>query len=101
MITGLQVEFSVEELRAHLMGRADHHRDKAKFYANQVVALSEGMEANPGASNDPISSLRHSQREHESKAAFFTVLAEHLIDGETYRLSESDLTRTEIFARFF
>ena len=101
MINGLQVEFNEPELNQHLNARATYHRERAAFYRTQAGALEAGMQANPQASNDPITSLRRSQTEHESKASFFKVLADHLVKNEIYRLSENDLARIEIYSRFF
>ena len=40
-------------------------------------------------------------KEHEDKYGYFMFMAEHLVPDETYRLSESDLSRLEIAARYF
>jgi len=54
-----------------------------------------------GTSLDPIRDLEHKIHEHENKAGFFLFMAEHLVMDEVYRLSESDLARLEIAARYF
>ena len=41
------------------------------------------------------------QREHENKSAFFHTLADNLIPGETYRLSEQNCMRIELYAQYF
>jgi hypothetical protein len=101
MIEGIKIDMTCEELRAHVKFRVDHHVKKHNFYAQQVETLSVGREAMANISNDPVTSLKHSMETHKERAAFFNVLAEHLIEGEVYRLSESDLMRLELFSRYF
>jgi hypothetical protein len=45
--------------------------------------------------------MGRSECSHREKAAFFSFLAEHLIPGETYRLTEDDLARLEFVSRYF
>jgi len=93
----------VEELKAHILKRADDHTEKARRYERDVTALrNAGVENEPRATSvDPIRQLDHKIKEHKDKAAFFRFMAKHLVDGEIYRLSESDLSRLEIAAMYF
>ena len=103
MIEGIKIELASAELREHLGGRAEHHRKKAESYEGQVVGLKEvadGDEVRFHSAN-VVDTLQNKVREHRSKAALFSFLAEHLIPDETYRLSENDLTRIEIVSRYF
>lgn len=101
MINGLQVELSSDELRKHLDDRVGFHTKKAFWYEDQIGSLSEGLKENPNMSNDPVSSLRRSLNEHQQKAAFFSVLRDHIIPDEVYRLTEHDLGRLEFIAVYF
>jgi hypothetical protein len=101
MIEGLKIEIPTEELRQHIEGRSEHHRDKAEWYGGQVRSLRAGGLAESHVSNDPVSSLERSELNHRDKAAFFAFLADHLIEGETYRLTEDDLARLEFISRYF
>ena len=41
-------------------------------------------------------------KKHKQRRDFFGVIADHLVEDETYRLSEGDLTRLEIIGdRYF
>jgi hypothetical protein len=101
MIEGLKIEITSDELRVHILARAEHHRERATFYEAQVSNLrAGGLTAERGVSNDPVGSLNHSATQHRNKTAFFAFLAEHLVPGETYRLTENDLERLEIFSRY-
>jgi hypothetical protein len=101
MIEGLKIEIPTAELRAHIEGRARHHRDNAEWYEGQSRNLRAGGLAESHVSNDPVSSLERSEQNHRDKAAFFSFLAEHLIAGETYLLMEDDLARLEFISRYF
>lgn len=102
MIEGIKIDVTSEELKKHILNRASDHKVKAAGYTVKVNALAEsGIEDQPGTSVDPIRQLRHKIKEHENKAAFFFFMAEHLVEDETYRLDEGDLSRLEIAALYF
>ena len=102
MIEGILIDVPADELKDHINGRALAHTSKAKAYQEKVDALSgAGVTLDLRTSVDPIRDLEHKVREHEDKAAFFLFMAEHLVMDEVYRLSESDLARLEIAARYF
>lgn len=98
MIEGIKIELSSKELRDHLLERVSYHDGKRAFYEGQVASLRAGGVNEQAVSNDPVSSLEMSARRHSERADFFSFMADHLID-ETYRLSESDLTRIEIIGK--
>jgi hypothetical protein len=100
MVEGLWIEMSSDKLRSLLNTRVGYHSDKAAWYKKQANALSEQVETT-NASNNPTQSLRSSQREHEGKATFFRVLADNVIPNETYRLSEENCLRIELYSRYF
>lgn len=102
MISGIILEFTADELRRHLEERATYHLERARQYEERVDSLKEmGREEQEGVSNDPVRSLEHSRKEHQEKGAFFTIVAEHLIPGETYRLSFGDLRSLEFTSKYF
>jgi hypothetical protein len=100
VIEGVRIELSSEELRQTFVDRASWHYERAMFYEDQVDSLRRGGVNASGVTNDPVSSLENSARQHKDRQAYFTFLAAHLIPDETYRLSEQDLTRLELLARY-
>lgn len=100
MIDGLWIQMSSDKLQQFLSERAKAHADKAVWYKEQANSVEAGRPAE-GVTNDPVTSLRQSQRTHEGKATFFTVLAENLIPAETYRLSEANCISLELYSRYF
>ena len=101
MIEGLKIDIEADELKAHLDSRAEYHEGKAKFYGEQVASLKAGGVGAVAQSNDPVSSLQSSAKQHKDRAGFYRFMSEHIILGETYRLDESDLGRLEIVARYY
>ena len=99
LIEGLKITVSADELRSHLQNKAEFHAEKAAFYGEQVAALRKEVLPS-GQSNDPVSSLQGSERQHRAKWAYFSFLASHVIPGEEYLLSERDLEAVEIFQRY-
>ncbi len=93
MINGLHVDVSAKELREHLAVRAEYHVKKAKWYKSQAAALTQGGAAT-GMSNDPVRSLEESEQRHREKAAYFRFMERHIVQNETYRLSQDDLNTT-------
>ena len=100
MITGLKLDFTVDELKAQLDERITYHQNKANWYREKVVGLRDGGIRPEAVTNDPVSSLEHSGLNHQQKADFFDVIRLHLVPGETYRLDENDLARLEFISRY-
>lgn len=100
MIEGLRIEIKSAELATHLQMRATYHLERAKWYSGQVEALRSGGLRPEAVTNDPLSSLERSMKEHQERAAFFLFMADHLVPDETYRLTESDIGRLEFVARY-
>lgn len=102
MIVGLLLDFSTEELREHFDARLGHHQERVRFYSTQIEALESGGAARGEfTGGDPIESLRRSMQSHIARHGLLLVMRDHLIEGETYRLSESDLTKIELIERIF
>lgn len=100
MIEGLWIEMLSDKLRGLFDRRVGYHEEKAAWYKTQADQIAAGADTMQ-PSNNPTQSLRSSQREHENKASFFRVLAENLIPNETYRLSEQNCMRIELYAQYF
>lgn len=100
LIEGIKFDLSRDELHKHLTERADHHRAKAHYYEQQVKGLLEQGAEDSTATNNPVYSLRQSQKSHAERVGFFVFIADHLIPGATYRLAEHDLTRLELLGKY-
>lgn len=106
MIEGLNFDMKPDELRSHFQERAKHHADREAFYRQQAAALEAqvgdqpetGLPSYSGHQN-PQESLKQSAAQHAHRRVFFQFLADHVIE-ETYRLTESDLTRLELLDRY-
>lgn len=96
MIEGLRFDVSASEMHNHLYEREKHHLDRVKFYKEQVSTLergsAEGMNYSGG---DPVRALKDKAAEHLRKASLCRFLLSHVVKDETYRLSESDLSKLE------
>jgi hypothetical protein len=99
MIQGIQIDFTTEQLREHLADRIGYHETKASWYAQQTASLREGMTANPGMTADPIRALEESRKDHAKRASTLTIIRDHLVPSETYRLTEGDMSRVELIDR--
>ena|SRR6185369_2909676 len=100
MIEGLKFDVTSAELVAHLSERVTHHIERAAFYASQSKALEDGnAEGMNYSGGDPVRALKDKRSEHEHKKELFEFLVAHVISGETYRLTESDLLQLEIISR--
>lgn len=102
MIEGLMFQFQAGELRDHLHGRVEHHMARSEFYAKQAEVFKfEADEA--GKADTYVNSSRahedfgEKSKRHKATAKRFGLMAEHLVPGETYRLSDHDMARIEYF----
>ena len=102
MIEGLHFDIEVKEMKEHLELKARHHDGRRVFYERQVTQLREGgAEAMQYSGGDPMKALNDKANQHQGRSIYFQFLADHLIEGETYRLSESDLRTLEFIGRYF
>jgi len=108
MIEGLKFDIGFDEMKEHLLGKALHHLERKAFYQRQIRVVGgelggELPEDRPshytGRSDDPIEALKLKAVSHEGRSTFFQFMADHLVDGETYRLSEGDLMTLEFISR--
>lgn len=100
MIEGLYFDIKFDEIRDHLRAKARHHDERRVFYESQANTLEEGKaEGMDYTGGDPIKALRDKATIHTNRSELFQFMADHLILGETYRLSESDLMTLEFVSR--
>ena len=100
MIEGLHFDVEYKEMKQHLEVKANHHFGRKQFYFSQAEKLEAGdAEAMDYTGGDPVKALKDKGKIHYSKMEFFQFMADHLIKGETYRLSESDLLTIEFISR--
>ena len=100
LIEGLYIEMPTEKLRGYLDARVKHHAEKAAWYKEQADKLSVEI-AESHVTNNPTQSLRSSQNSHEQKYTFFKMLSENLIADATYRLSQDNCVRLELYSQYF
>ena len=97
MIEGLKVTIVGTELRDLCAKRADHHRERAKTYGEQIAMMEknavEGMNYTGG---DPVRALTDKRTEHESQAGEMDFIAAHINVGENYLLDNQALVRLGI-----
>lgn len=86
MIEGLKVEMSTEQLAARLAERILWHQQTVEAYEREL-ACSKAT-----AQDDRRQcALEHEMREHQEQVAVLSLLRDHLIPNEVYRLMENDL----------
>lgn len=96
MIEGLKFDIDADEMDSHLKAREKHHTDRVLFYADKAGALQAGgAEAMNYTNGDPVRALKDRETEHRHKIALFNFLRRHIVAGETYRLTESELVKLE------
>lgn len=103
MIDGIQFDISTNELKEHLMARVAVHEKKAILYSeksnqfHEVISDEDGQQKMSSmTNNNPVDTMRAGAKRHRIKASLFKFMANHLVQNETYRLSESDLGRLEL-----
>lgn len=99
MIEGLIVSFKTDELREHLIQRAKLHEGKVDFYTEKAK-LNEDVPEQENVTVDVVKNLKDRAQTHRQRADHFYLLADHLIIGEEYRLSENDLLKLEFIGRY-
>ena len=98
MIDGLRLDISADELVKLLDERISDHNDNARTDDANAGRLDGTRRANDADECDDETAprlRRRAQREREHAEAL-TFMRNHVIRGETYRLSEQDLRTLEI-----
>jgi hypothetical protein len=58
MIEGLKLDFTSEELKNHIPGRAAYHKGRSDWYEQQVKTLKDGGLQRTDMSLDPVRGFR-------------------------------------------
>ena len=94
MIEGLKVTIQGRELKNLCLRRAEHHRERAATYQEQLANLEsaeiEGMNYTGG---DPKKALRDKKDQHRADAQEIEFIGEHVNEQEVYLLERDDLRR--------
>jgi hypothetical protein len=103
MIEGLYFDIEYDELKKHLEDKVFHHNSRTTWYQQRITDLKAGgVESDAQVSGgSPISNLENQAKSHKQRADLFAFMADHLIEGETYRLSENELIKVELISRYF
>lgn len=97
MIEGLNVTIVGTELKELCTKRADHHRARAKVYADQQASMEANEIGEMTYSNgDPKRMLKDKTQQHESEAGELDFIAAHLVADEQYLLDSSALVKLGI-----
>lgn len=96
MIEGLRLDFKAEELSEIFAKAIEQHDQKAKLYQGQIDSLPPEPQQPHTSARPYREQLADHVSRHAHKASVLRVVRDHLVPGETYRLSESDLTQYEI-----
>lgn len=95
MIDGLKLTMSGGELREQLEARITWHRgrvlDYARELARQDIETAEEVRL-------PEHIVEHMRDEHESRAETLTLIRDHIIEEEIYRLGQEDLVFAEMIS---
>jgi hypothetical protein len=111
VIEGLQLEMTAEELVARLSERIAWHEDEARECDAQLASRSAARKSDEAAGEDeeadtapvlcpPRHVIRMDRDDHRERAAFLTLLRDHLVPGEIYRLAEEDLRLADFVPSF-
>lgn len=96
MIDGLKLTFSGAELRRRLDEKIRWHEERREEFARAIMP-SEAADAMAGQLPGHV--IEHMRDEHDSRAAVLTLIRDHVLEGETYRLGEGDLVLAEMIPR--
>jgi hypothetical protein len=116
MIEGLKFHFTGDDIIKHMQARSKHHAKRASEKEADLPKIKEAVEAlgRDAAPNQELSKIysgdptqhikrqlaEHEEkiRDHKKKAFTFDILSRHILEGETYVLTETDLARLEVTA---
>ncbi len=101
MIEGLHFDFEAKELERHLDKKAEHHLVRWEWYDVQITKLEAGgMKDEQVTGGNPLQNMKERRDKHLARKEFFELLRDHLVKGETYRLSEPNLVNIELISRY-
>jgi len=97
MIEGLKVTIEGVELRQLCMQRAQHHRERAQVYAEQIASMEAAEIQGANYTNgDPIRALKTKHGEHINEANELEFYGAHIDFREKYLLDHSALNKLGI-----
>lgn len=98
MIDGLRLDISADELVKLLEERINEHADNAEMDDANAQRLDDIKRGNDSDEwdDDQGARLRHRAQLERDRAGALTFMRNHVIRGETYRLTENDLRTLEI-----
>ena len=102
MIDGLRLDISADELVKLLEERINEHSENAETdeeNARRLDATRRANDADEWDEDDQGMRLRHRAQMERDRANALTFMRNHVVRGETYRLTDQDLRTLEIVRR--
>lgn len=96
MIEGLKLTITGADLRRRLNERIRWHEKRRDEFEHALIP-SDDPESMAAQLPDHI--IEHMRDEHDSRADVLTLIHDHLLETETYRLGEADLMFAEMIPR--
>ena len=100
MIEGMKLDFTTEQLKKHCATRIAYHEKRAVFFADEAKRFADDAREADLVSNRGYTAgkgdLLARAENNKKMAAYFKIVSDHLVPGETYRLSDSELSRLEL-----
>lgn len=93
MIEGLKLTMSGTELRQQLGARIRWHQSRVADYQRELARQDVDESTDVRL---PEHIVEHMRDEHESRAGVLTLIHDHVLETETYRLGEADLAFGEM-----
>tara|TARA_R110000868_G_scaffold12959_1_gene61135 strand:- start:42 stop:344 length:303 start_codon:yes stop_codon:yes gene_type:complete len=91
MIEGLKVIIPGAKVAALADARAAHHKAKVKQYTDAKASVATAVGSTRAGSYDPEGQMESKAQEHESQAAYFSLMAEHIVKDQDYLLDKSEI----------
>ncbi len=107
MIEGLHFDVPYEEMKTHLYKRSAYHLAKSEEFSKQwgaekarLESLEADMQPDPRMTSVLTNKdeLKGKYRKHRALCEIFEFLEDHLIVGESYRLTKRELVELEFIS---
>lgn len=96
MIEGLKLTMNGGELRERLDERIRWHEGRREEFER---ALTPSDDPESMAAQLPNHIIEHMRDEHDTRASVLTLIHDHVLESETYRLGEADLVFAEMIPK--
>lgn len=107
MIEGLKIDIKAAELQKLLVDRLNHNKERLAYWQAQRKHIETAMgplaeevkdaySKLGSSSQSPLTTADNNIANHRKQILFYGFTSEHLVQDETYRLSEDDLSRIGI-----